>query len=252
MRVIALTGQKQTCEHFLETLTHKGSVATIRYGADEKHVFTREAAKSLLCIKSPSSYVVRQCTSSGVHNVMRELDRLAEQGDTDFAVVTGNVLAAEVASVREVYKARLEVSGNIDTHLEALATAPEWITLDTLIAAVRSHHDINKAGAILTFTGIVRGDALALEFDVYDGQAQQRIDAITRELTDTEGIVDVKMHHKAGRIERGEDIVYIVVAAAHRQEGFKALRDAIERLKEEVPIWKKELTEHGEKWVDVR
>ncbi|MGZ4935737.1 MAG: molybdenum cofactor biosynthesis protein MoaE [Halobacteriota archaeon] len=251
MRVIALTGQKQTCGHFLEMLTHQGSVATIGYGVDEKRVFTREAAKNFLCIKSPSSYVLRQCTSSGVHDVMRELDRLAEQGDTDFAAVTGNALAAEIASVREVYKARLEVSANIDKHLELLASTPEWVTLGTLIEAVRLHRDIDKAGAILTFTGIVRGDALALEFDIYDGQAQQRIDSIIRELADTEGIVDVKIHHKAGRIERGEDIVYIVVAAAHRQDGFKALRDAIERLKKEVPIWKKELTEHGEKWVDV-
>ncbi|MGZ4906274.1 MAG: hypothetical protein ACXV5T_06000, partial [Halobacteriota archaeon] len=100
---------------------------------------------------------------------MRELDRLAEQGDTDFAVVTGTALAARISPVREVYKARLEISTNTDEHLRSLSTAPEWITLGTLIEAVRSHPDINKAGAILTFTGIVRGDALALEFDIYDG-----------------------------------------------------------------------------------
>ncbi len=252
MRVIALTGEQQTCERFIETLTHQGSVATIRYDEDEKRLSSREKTKNALCIKSPSSYIIRTCTSSGVHSIIKELDRLAEQGDTDFAVVIGSSLAREVVSVREIYKARLEVSGSIDKHLELLASTPKWVTLGALIESVRSHHDINKAGAILTFTGIVRGEAVALEFDIYDGQAQQQIDSIIRDLINREGVVDVKIHHKAGRIERGEDIVYIVVASAHRQEGFKALRDAIERLKEEVPIWKKELTEYGERWVDVR
>ncbi len=252
MRVVALTGETQACERFLEVLADQGSIATLRCGENKKHVFTANATKSALCIQSPSSCTIRRCTSIGARDVIRELDRLAEQGDTDFAVVIGNMLASKIVSVREVYKARLEVSGDIHAHLELLRSAPEWVTLHTLIDSVRSHPSINKAGAILTFTGIVRGDALALEFDIYNGQAQQRIDSIIHDLVDIEGIVDVKIHHKAGRIERGEDIVYIVVAAAHRQEGFKALRDAIERLKEEVPIWKKELTEHGDRWVDVR
>jgi molybdopterin synthase catalytic subunit len=57
------------------------------------------------------------------------------------------------------------------------------------------------------------------------------------------------MHHRAGLIKAGEDIVYIVVAAGHRKELFVTLVDALERLKEEVPIWKKELTLEGDFWV---
>ncbi len=251
MRVIALTGETQACERLLETLARRGSVATITYGADEERL-VRGTAKNVLRIKSPSSYAVHLCTSRVVHDIIGALDRLAEQGDTDFAVVIGRALATKIVSLREVYKARLEVSGDIERHLETLASTPEWVTLSALIAAVRSHPDIDKAGAILTFTGIVRGEARALEFDIYNGQAQQSINTITYDLTHLKGIIDVKIYHKAGRIEKGEDIVYIVVAAAHREEGFKALRTSIERLKAEVPIWKKELTEHGERWVDVR
>ena len=140
---------------------------------------------------------------------------------------------------------------NFGQQFESLATAQEWITLGVLVRAVRAHPDIHKAGAILTFTGVVRGEALALEFDIYEGEAQQRISSIARDLMAIEGIVDAKIYHKSGRVNRGEDIVYIVVAAAHRQEGFKALRDAIERIKKEVPIWKKELTERGDKWVGI-
>ena len=251
MKVIALTGDPKIRERFIAALARRGNVATISNDDAERQMFANEAAKDLLCIKSPSSHVLRRYTPSGAHEITRELDRLAEQEDVDFAVVIGDVLASRVISFREVYKARLELSGDFDEHLEPLTHIPEWITLGTLVEAVRSHPDIHKAGAILTFTGVVRGDALALEFDIYDGEAQRRIGSIVQDLTQTEGIVDVRIHHKSGRIERGEDIVYIVVAAAHRQEGFKVLRDAIERLKKEVPIWKKELTEHGEKWLDV-
>jgi len=251
VKVIALTGDPKIRERFIAALARRGNVATISNDDAERQMFANEAAKDLLCIKSPSSHVLRRYTPSGAHEITRELDRLAEQEDVDFAVVIGDALASRVISFREVYKARLELSGDFDEHLEPLTHIPEWITLGTLVEAVRSRPDIHKAGAILTFTGIVRGDALALEFDIYDGEAQRRIGSIVQDLTQTEGIVDVRIHHKSGRIERGEDIVYIVVAAAHRQEGFKVLRDAIERLKKEVPIWKKELTEHGEKWLYV-
>ena len=69
------------------------------------------------------------------------------------------------------------------------------------------------------------------------------------ELKQKDGIIDVLMHHKTGIILKGEDIVYIVVAAAHREQLFSVLREAIERLKAQVPIWKKEHTQNGEFWV---
>ncbi|MGZ4942122.1 MAG: molybdenum cofactor biosynthesis protein MoaE [Halobacteriota archaeon] len=252
MKVVALTGEKHAYARLLKALSDEGTVAIISYGADEGRVFSGEMPQRVLRVKSPLSYALYVGISNSYkYDVIRALDRLAEQGDTDFAVVIGNGLATEIASLREVYTARLEVSTNVNAHLQSLATLPEWITLDSLVQAVRLHPDSDKAGAILTFTGVVRGEAVALDFDIYDEKAQQQIDSIIRDLTGRVGIIDVKIHHKAGRIERGEDIVYIVVEAAHREEGFKALRDAIERLKAEVPIWKKELKEHSAKWVNV-
>ena len=75
------------------------------------------------------------------------------------------------------------------------------------------------------------------------------MDEICKQLKEKEGIVDVLMHHKTGIIPAGEDIVYIAVAAGHREELFQVLREAIERLKEQVPIWKKEHTMKGDWWV---
>jgi molybdopterin synthase catalytic subunit len=67
-----------------------------------------------------------------------------------------------------------------------------------------------------------------------------------------DNIIDVLIHHKTGLIKSGEDIVYIVVAAAHRQELFQTLIDSLERIKEDVPIWKKEFTIEGDFWVHDR
>ncbi|HII91443.1 MAG TPA: molybdopterin synthase, partial [Methanosarcina sp.] len=71
-------------------------------------------------------------------------------------------------------------------------------------------------------------------------------------LKQKEGILEVLIHHKTGVIKAGEDIVYIVVASAHRTELFPALSEAIERIKAEAPIWKKEFTEKEEFWVHDR
>ncbi|MGA3199133.1 MAG: molybdenum cofactor biosynthesis protein MoaE [Halobacteriota archaeon] len=251
VRVVALTGEAKQRERFLAELAHRCKVATLREERNDKPAsFTRKVADDLLSIQSPSRYVLTQ-RADDANEIARELDQLAEREDLDFAVVVGSALASRIASFHEVYEARLQPSLNFEQHFESLATAPEWVTLGALVRAVRAHRDIHKAGAILTFTGVVRGEALALEFDIYEGEAQQRISSIAHDLTAIEGIVDARIYHKSGRVNKGEDIVYIVVAAAHRQEGFKALRDAIERIKKEVPIWKKELTERGDKWVGI-
>jgi len=252
VRVVALTGKEEYNEAFLAALARDHKVATVHRERDKMpQLETQAGLNEVLCIKSPTRYVLAECHRESAKEIIRELDRLAEQDDVDFAVVVDGVLASGIATLNEVCEVRLERPSDVEKHLETLQTSPEWTTLGSLMTAVRSRPDIHNAGAILTFTGIVRGEALALEFDIYERQAQRRISSIARDLATVEGIVDVKLYHKSGHIERGKDIVYIVVAAAHRQEGFKTLRDAIERIKNEVPIWKKELTEQGDKWVGV-
>ncbi|MEM0083396.1 MAG: molybdenum cofactor biosynthesis protein MoaE, partial [Candidatus Nezhaarchaeales archaeon] len=113
-------------------------------------------------------------------------------------------------------------------------------------------------GCILTFTGVVRGiasngsEVVKLEYEAYDEAARLKLEEIVRDLKKIQGIVDVRIHHFVGSLSVGEDIVYIVVAAEHREEGFNALREAIERLKSEVPIWKKEHTVSSSYWVGLK
>ncbi|MGZ4893242.1 MAG: molybdenum cofactor biosynthesis protein MoaE [Halobacteriota archaeon] len=252
MRVIALTGEGECCEQFVAALRREHTVAILRRYRDNARTFAQKGdSATLLCIKSPTRHSFTPYIDENPDQIPRELDRLGEQEDVDFAVVVGGALTSQIVSSREVYEVQLAGFADFEQHLEELKKFPEWITLGTVVRTVRSHPDILEAGAILTFTGVVRGEASALDFDIYERGAQERLSSIVRDLKTAEGIVEAKIHHKSGHIKRGEDIVYIVVAAAHRQEGFKALRDAIERIKKEVPIWKKEFTEEGEKWVGV-
>ncbi|MDH5815216.1 MAG: molybdenum cofactor biosynthesis protein MoaE [Candidatus Nezhaarchaeota archaeon] len=132
------------------------------------------------------------------------------------------------------------------------------ISLQDIIEDVKRGPQARRIGCILTFTGVVRGiasngsEVVKLEYEAYDEAARLKLEEIVRDLKKIQGIVDVRIHHFVGSLSVGEDIVYIVVAAEHREEGFNALREAIERLKSEVPIWKKEHTVSSSYWVGLK
>jgi Molybdopterin converting factor, large subunit len=172
------------------------------------------------------------------------------------AVVVGDVdpepanIVADVPTAEEVDTAGL--AAQID-EFEA------HITLDTLVAEAKESPLAERAGAIATFTGQVRAkdspdDSRTehLAFEKYEGVAAERMATISDELTDREGVFEVLMHHRVGVMEAGEDIVFVVVLAGHREEAFRTVEDGINRLKDEVPIFKKETTEDEEFWLHER
>lgn len=192
------------------------------------------------------------------------LDMLCDQG-FDFAVVEGfkesNLPKIVLGDLQGVSNVFFRMPENLEMHEEFTASLvgmilaqPDRYTLEALIKKARNSPSIRKAGAIGTFTGIVRelaGDEKTsrLEFEKYEPEASKALDRIRKEIKQKEGILEVLIHHKTGIIESGEDIVYIVIAAAHRTELFPALSEAIERIKAEAPIWKKEFTEKEDFWV---
>jgi MoaE-MoaD fusion protein len=110
------------------------------------------------------------------------------------------------------------------------------------------------AGAIATFQGTVRAqsrgrDVVALEYEAYSGMAEEVMAEIAEELKARYELCDVAVLHRTGRVEIGEVSVAIAVSAPHRQDALAACRDAIDALKERVPLWKKELYESGEEWI---
>jgi len=114
------------------------------------------------------------------------------------------------------------------------------------ISNVRSKTDFQKAGAIALFIGVVRGETLKgekiqkLELEAYEEKANEELKKICGDLKKRRGIVDVQIHHLLGKFSVGEDLVYVLVAGAHRKNVFPVLEEAVERYKKEVPIFKKE------------
>ena len=112
----------------------------------------------------------------------------------------------------------------------------------------------HKSGGIDVFIGTVRdstkGKAVVrLEFEAYEPMALRQMQKIAEEAMRNWPVDKILIHHRTGVLQAGEVPVIIVVAAAHRVAAFDACRFAIDSLKENVPIWKKEIFEDGETWV---
>jgi molybdopterin synthase catalytic subunit len=111
------------------------------------------------------------------------------------------------------------------------------------------------AGGIVTFEGTVRDNARGkrvryLQYDAYPEMAEQEMAKIAAEVERRWGTDRVALVHRIGRLEIGEVSVVVAVACPHRAEAFEACRYAIDTLKAAVPIWKKEVAEDGEEWVE--
>lgn len=107
------------------------------------------------------------------------------------------------------------------------------------------------AGAVVAFAGVVRADpgVRALEVEAYEEAAVEELRRIKDEAIARFGVSSVDVVHRKGRLSPGEVIVVVVCASAHRKEAFRACEYVIDELKRRVPIWKKELTEEGGRWV---
>lgn len=115
-----------------------------------------------------------------------------------------------------------------------------------LISNTKKSENYEKAGAITLFIGVVRGETLEgeniqkLTLEAYEEKANEVLTKICNDLSKKPGIVDVQIHHLLGEFNVGEDLVYVLVAGSHRNDVFPVLREAVERYKNEAPVFKKE------------
>jgi molybdopterin synthase catalytic subunit len=125
------------------------------------------------------------------------------------------------------------------------------IELGDVIRAVEA----GDAGAIVHFLGIVRNNTEGrevsyLEYEAYPPMAEKKMAEIAQEIHEKWGLDRVAMIHRVGRLEIGEVSVAVAVASPHRKEAFEACHYAMNRLKQIVPIWKREVwTDGEEEWV---
>jgi molybdopterin synthase catalytic subunit len=105
-------------------------------------------------------------------------------------------------------------------------------------------------GAVVVFDGIVRDDDITeMELEAYEDVAIQELKKIAKDATEQFRLLHVDIIHRIGRLSVGENILIIVVSAGHRHEAYDGSRFIIEEIKKGVPVWKKELTKKGGRWV---
>jgi molybdopterin synthase catalytic subunit len=132
----------------------------------------------------------------------------------------------------------------------AFVLSAEPLSLERVVDEVAS----DDAGAIATFVGTTRArsrgrDVVRLEYEAYEGMAEAEMERIAASLKERHDLIGVAIHHRVGRVEIGEPSVVIAVSAAHRAAALLACQEAIDTLKQTVPLWKKEVYAGGEEWI---
>jgi molybdopterin converting factor subunit 1 len=129
-----------------------------------------------------------------------------------------------------------------DPHVRVTA---EPLSADRINQLVATPH----TGAIVTFQGTTR-DVERLDYEAYQPMAEERIAAILADVVARHEIEAAAAEHRTGAVPRGEPSVVVAVAAAHRGPAFAAAREAIDRIKAEAPIWKREVEGGESHWVE--
>ena len=127
----------------------------------------------------------------------------------------------------------------------------EDFSVDEVLHRLRS----GGIGAMVTFVGVVRDSSEdrkvnGIEIQVYEDMALRQLEAIREEAIERFGVEEVAIIHRHGSLDVSDNIMMIAVSAAHRSEAFDACRFVLDRIKERVPIWKKEMTPEGGFWVE--
>jgi molybdopterin synthase catalytic subunit len=271
MQVLAVAGPSDSgkttlVERLVDRLSEHGSVATVKHLRTEPTVDTEgKDTHRHRGAGADVTYGVTEDAGWFATGRERTLDETLDDfaPDYDYALVEGYssvdlptvALGGREHAGETVASAPEADALDVDELVETVENLEPYETLGSLVAEVKRSPDARYAGAIATFTGRVRRQEDAdddpteyLEFEKYDAVADERMATIREELEARDGVHEVRMHHRTGLVESGEDIVFVVVLAGHRREAFRTVEDGIDRLKDEVPLFKKEVTVEDEFW----
>ena len=125
-------------------------------------------------------------------------------------------------------------------------------TLDPEKITAQVYRDTN--GAVVTFLGTTRDNfegkqVLTLEYEAFDEMAVKKLEEVRQEMMAEFGLEQVAISHRIGMVGIGEISLVVAIGSPHRKEAFNACHKAVDRIKEVVPIWKKEVYHDGSRWV---
>ncbi|WP_309493053.1 molybdenum cofactor biosynthesis protein MoaE [Candidatus Hecatella orcuttiae] len=125
------------------------------------------------------------------------------------------------------------------------------ISVEKMLEKLRENPRFHEVGAIGIFIGIVRGfssegkPVRSLSYEAYEDEAPAAMEKIRKETLAKPSVIEVQIHHVVDDLNLGEDIVYVLVAGSSREDVFPTLQATVDRMKAEVPIYKKEILENG-------
>ncbi|MET1124492.1 MAG: molybdenum cofactor biosynthesis protein MoaE [Archaeoglobaceae archaeon] len=179
-------------------------------------------------------------------NLRETLEILCDLG-YDFAALRG--FDAEVEGIEKGLGFRIPRVSSVEDIFEA----PEVESLKSLLRKLKSDRFADECGAIAIFVGFVRRfsdgrEVKMMEYEAYEEALKEAKRRIEERIAKQHG-VKVKLYHKRGVLVPGEDIVYVAVMGRHRRDVWEPLVEAVEAMKRELPIWKKEVFDGEAVWV---
>ncbi|MBI4790351.1 MAG: molybdenum cofactor biosynthesis protein MoaE [Chloroflexi bacterium] len=176
---------------------------------------------------------------------------LNEGDEVGFLPPVSGGASPKIKSQKLKVKSRQNSRNSRYSRIKNVSVTRKRLDLGALIKCV----EFPGAGAIITFSGVVRDNAKGkpvghLEYEAYPEMAEQAMRDIIAEIHERWPEARVAMAHRIGKLKIGEPSLIIAVAAPHRPEAYAASRYAIERVKAILPVWKKEFAADGEYWVE--
>jgi molybdopterin synthase catalytic subunit len=195
-------------------------------------------------LRERAGWSSREADADRVSDVWGKLDLGDEPEGLLYAVNKEYADAATELSDGDVVALIPPVSGG------AFVLTEDPVSLDAVVREVAT----DEAGAIATFSGTARRHSRGrivqyLDYEGYEGMAEDMMAKLAAGLKERYDVHEIAIHHRVGRVELGEPSVVIAVSAAHRADALAACKDAIDILKVDVPLWKKEVYEGGEEWI---
>jgi molybdopterin synthase catalytic subunit len=187
----------------------------------------------------------------------RELDGVERVADVWPALALGDEPEGLMYAVNREYADRgRELADGDEVALIPPVSGGDFRLSETALDLEAAVEEVRRdeAGAIATFIGTTRNrsrgrDVHHLEYEAYPEMAERMMADLATSLKDKHELCEVAVHHRVGRVEIGEPSVVIAVSAPHRRAALAACAEAIDTLKETIPLWKKEVYEGGEEWI---
>ncbi len=246
MKIIQIIGRSNTgktafVQELIRALERYGRVGAVKHLAH--HAYALEEGKDTTGYHKAGAAISTGIDGTkSVHIVNTSdldaaLHMLCDEG-IEYAILEG----FKAHSFPRIVMGDLEAEGvvlrnpTVEDVLASLDRFEDYYTIEGLVKELKRKYDVSRAGAILTFNGIVRewthGDQT--EYLDFENDIDRKLESIRREMEAIDGIIGVRFHHRKGRLYAGEEITHLAIMAEHRQEAFAAVTAAIDRLKREL------------------